>query len=454
MLNMDARFLFETGIARYLIDGWQPGKELLFFSAVRHFDWLNRQERLNYASDYAYVIQNAINEWREMQNKHISVRNKYQELIQAARQHRTLTADYLRINLQLLSRMTEHYGSLLYLITDRAQMQQWIEQTQAAIAQAEQAAQLAAQQALENANWLKKLWLKFTGRSNEEKSKTTTILATILFAFIVGVAYFKGDGKRQQEYSGSNADIVYQQAAVALNGTTRQPRDAQAAIGLWSRAFEMGRADAGLRIARLYQQGQGVPKDPSLALYWYEKAAQKGNQEAQAHAGEMYHKGIGTNRDDVKALEYFQHCAITIPYCQSLWAIILEDGKAGKKDSAKSLELLRAAAEKEETNAQRWLGIAYFQGKFGLKKDVKEGLRLLELSAKTDQYSQHQLGLMYENGWGVKKDLNLAKTWYLRSGKFGFQDSFDAMERLCKGAKDPQCQDWQAFRANKPAATP
>jgi hypothetical protein len=37
MLNMDARFLFETGIARYLIDGWQPGKELLFFSAVKPF---------------------------------------------------------------------------------------------------------------------------------------------------------------------------------------------------------------------------------------------------------------------------------------------------------------------------------------------------------------------------------------------------------------------------------
>jgi hypothetical protein len=106
-----------------------------------------------------------------MQNKHISVRNKYQELIQAAREHRTLTANYLRINRQLLSRMTEHYGSLLYLITDRAQIQQWIEQTQTAIAQAEQAAQLAAQQALENANWLQKQWLKLKGRSNEENPK-------------------------------------------------------------------------------------------------------------------------------------------------------------------------------------------------------------------------------------------------------------------------------------------
>ena len=449
MLNMDARFLFETGIARYLIDGWQPGKELLFFSAVNHFDWLNRQERLNYASDYAYVIQNAINEWREMQNKHISVKSKYQELIQAARQHRTLTADYLRINLQLLSRMTEHYGSLLYLITDRAQIQQWIEQTQTAIAQAEQAAQLAAQQALENANWLQKQWLKLKGRSNEEKSKTTAVLATILFAIIVGIAYFKGSDK------GHPANNFYQQAEAALNGTSKdQQGNAQKAISLWSRAFELGRPDAGLRIADLYQRGHGVPKDPSVALYWYEKAAQKGNQEAQANAGDMYYRGTGTNKDEVKALEYFQHCAISIPYCQSLWAIILEDGKAGKKDTAKSLELLRAAAAKEEINAQRWLGIAYFEGQLGLQKDAKEGIRRLEQAAKTDKPSQNLLGRIYENGWEVKKDLSLAKTWYLRAAKFGFQDSFDAMERLCKGAKDPQCQDWQAFRANKPAATP
>jgi TPR repeat protein len=103
------------------------------------------------------------------------------------------------------------------------------------------------------------------------------------------------------------------------------------AMGLWSRAFELGRIDAGLRIAKLYKQGDGLPKDPSLALYWYEKAAQKGNQEAQANAGDMYYRGTGTNKDEVKALEYFQHCAISIPYCQSLWAIILEDGKAGKR---------------------------------------------------------------------------------------------------------------------------
>ena len=450
MLNMDARFLFETGIARYLIDGWQPGKELLFFSAVRHFDWLNRQERLNYASDYAYVIQNAINEWREMQNKHISVRNKYQELIQAAREHRTLTADYLRINLQLLSRMTEHYGSLLYLITDRAQIQQWIEQTQAAIAQAEQ----AAQQARENANWLQKRWHQYQNGSQQERSNTVGILLAIFVAIFFAAGYFKGSSKGQQEYSGSPADIAYQQAEAALNGSNGQQRNPQMAIGLWSRAFELGRTDAGLRIAKLYKQGYGLPKDPSLALYWYEKAAQKGNQEAQANAGDMYYRGTGTNKDEVKALEYFQHCAITIPYCQSMWAVILEFGKAGKKDTAKSLELLRTAAAKEEINAQRWLGIAYFEGKLGLQKDTREGIRRLEQAAKTDKPSQHLLGRIYENGWEVKKDLNLAKTWYLRAAKFGYQDSFDAMERLCKGAKDPQCQDWQAFRANKPAATP
>ena len=67
MLNMDARFLFETAIARYLLDGWAPGKDWLFQSAVRHFDWLAHQERARQASDQAFVLLNAIGEWNQFE---------------------------------------------------------------------------------------------------------------------------------------------------------------------------------------------------------------------------------------------------------------------------------------------------------------------------------------------------------------------------------------------------
>jgi TPR repeat protein len=189
---------------------------------------------------------------------------------------------------------------------------------------------------------------------------------------IVALAYFKGNSKGQQEYSGSPADIAYQQAEAALNGSNGQQRNPQMAMGLWSRAFELGRIDAGLRIAKLYKQGDGLPKDPSLALYWYEKAAQKGNQEAQANAGDMYYRGTGTNKDEVKALEYFQHCAISILIVRVCGPLFWKMARPEKKDTAKSLELLRAAAAKEEINAQRWLGIAYFEGQLGLQKTLKK----------------------------------------------------------------------------------
>ena len=53
-------------------------------------------------------------------------------------------------------------------------------------------------------------------------------------------------------------------------------------------------------LARMYENGQGVPKDLKTAAGWYRKAAEQGVGDAQFHLGAMYERGEGVPRD----LEY------------------------------------------------------------------------------------------------------------------------------------------------------
>ena len=104
MLNMDARFMFEAAIARYLLDGWAPGKDWLFQSAVRHFEWIDHQERAKQASGQAFVLLNAIDEWKNLMYFDVSLRNQLLKIMQLAREPRIPGNEYLRTNFSLFLR--------------------------------------------------------------------------------------------------------------------------------------------------------------------------------------------------------------------------------------------------------------------------------------------------------------------------------------------------------------
>ena len=130
MLNMDARFLFETAIARYLLDGWAPGKECLFQSAVRHFEWLNHRERLNIASKRAHILVRAVLEWNEFQQQSLSVRQQYYEILTLAINSRELQIRELRDKIPLIYKMKNSYGNLLEIISQPDVFSHWIESIQ------------------------------------------------------------------------------------------------------------------------------------------------------------------------------------------------------------------------------------------------------------------------------------------------------------------------------------
>ena len=341
MLNMDARFLFETAIARYLLDGWAPGKEWLFQSAVRHFEWLAHQERARQASGQAFVLLNAIGEWNQLQRVKVAVRNKLLEIMQLAREHQVPRSDYLRTNFSLLCRLAENYDHLLWLITDRKQIQQWIMQTRAEIEEAER----IARQPVRPLSGREK-WKAFFQRDNLIfwiKDHFAAILAISFFTFWICLGFFgKNDHDRreirsQTEMSLNNyskAHGLFLAGEDAYFGRDNQPKNTELAIQLWEQAAKLGSVAAAKSLAQMYSEGNETKRDLTKALHWYSVAAGLGDVPSQQRVGKAYYCGEGTKVDRQKAMAAFGYCANQDVVCDSMHVLMLRDARFPPKSNA------------------------------------------------------------------------------------------------------------------------
>jgi TPR repeat protein len=84
----------------------------------------------------------------------------------------------------------------------------------------------------------------------------------------------------------------YQQA-----GARYGAGDKAGAAQLVRRAAEAGNAVAQLRLALLYDQGDGVPQSAKAALEWYQRAAAQGEPEAQHQLALFYELGEGVTEN-------------------------------------------------------------------------------------------------------------------------------------------------------------
>jgi len=141
---------------------------------------------------------------------------------------------------------------------------------------------------------------------------------------------------------------------------------------------EAGDLPAQELLARLYFEGWGVPRDHAQAVRWFERAAAGQFAPAQYNLGRMYEQGLGTGLDLSKSLEWF-----------------------------------RKAAQRGDAEAQGHLGYLALGGK---TPDYVGARRWLEKSAAQEHLDAFvQLGRLYEEGWGVKRDAARAADWYQRA---------------------------------------
>lgn len=138
------------------------------------------------------------------------------------------------------------------------------------------------------------------------------------------------------------------------------------------------------RLGYVHEKGLGCDRDFALAKKYYERAAENGSALAVAELGGLYERGDGIEPDGEKA--------------ESLYLQAAED------DCALALRRLadrRFARAKDDPAREEALSFC--------RRAVDQG----------DVESLVLLGMAYENGWGVAKDLKRAEELYLKAQKEG-----------------------------------
>lgn len=70
------------------------------------------------------------------------------------------------------------------------------------------------------------------------------------------------------------------------------------------------------------------------------------------------------------------------------------------------------------------------KGEVGPRDYVEARKWFEKAAAQNDTHAQMVLGLMYEGGEGVKKDLAAAREWYDKTCKRGFEEGCTDLKRL------------------------
>ncbi len=160
-----------------------------------------------------------------------------------------------------------------------------------------------------------------------------------------------------------------------------------------------------------------VTPNDKLAFEWFYKAAQQGDAQSQSCLGVCYHEGLGVEQDFDLAYQWYQKGAPSNP-------ILLErefspEAREERAAKARTVKLLKSA-ENNNQEAQYLLGLSYEHG-VELDRDVKKAAHWYGKAAEQGYPpAQDSLSRFYREGLGVDKDKKLAEEWHQKAAKQGF----------------------------------
>ena len=231
---------------------------------------------------------------------------------------------------------------------------------------------------------------------------------------------------------------------------TEQSRDA--ALVSYQRAAKAGSRDATYRRA-LILLNSSDEEERKLGGKALESAAEGDPENAGRILGEAYIKGLFTGEADFENTAKWWNAASEAGDTASIILLSrLYNGEFGfteKADAAKSLELLRKAAEKDEQAAYLPLGSSLLNGDEKYR-DEKEGRKWLQKAIDAKLILAHlALGDFEEN---VSKDNKAARAAYLAGAEAGQTDSMLRLAAIYYNGKDVEKDEAKALEWIKKAA--
>lgn len=181
---------------------------------------------------------------------------------------------------------------------------------------------------------------------------------------------------------------------------------------------EAGDSDKQYELALRYYNADGTDEDNEKALHWFKEAAANDNYMAMLHVGECYAKGYGTEQNEDKANRWYKRginivedLAISDDVdAQYIMGVAHYEGEFGvDQDDETAFNWLTKAAEKEHAGALYYLAQCYMEER-GTDKDFDYGIELMTRSAEGgDSDAQYYLGYYYKY---TLSDSETAYDWF------------------------------------------
>ncbi|KAG0224719.1 hypothetical protein BGW42_004938 [Actinomortierella wolfii] len=290
-----------------------------------------------------------------------------------------------------------------------------------------------------------------------------------------GVGVEKDDVKAAELYRKSaeqgHKNAQFNLGSLYKSGRGVEKSDTEAAK--WYRkAAEQGNVDAQSNLGWMYESGRGVEKSDTEAVKWYLAAAEQGNAYGQFNLGNMYYDGRGVEQDDKEAVHWYRMAAEQgDSFAQNNLAWMYDLGRGVEQDDAKAMEWCIKSAKQGCKEAQCGLGISYAIGleveqddekaidwfrkaveqddpdaKLHIKSiesrrqqpkdEALEGFAWYHhASEKGDAAASYNLGMLYEKGIGVEKDIARAAECFGKAFEQGHTSGKERQQYLLNKIK-------------------
>lgn len=257
------------------------------------------------------------------------------------------------------------------------------------------------------------------------------------------------DGKQAAEWyrkaaADGNMEAAWQLADLYIQGTLL-PQDLEEAAVYVQLAARSGNARAQSELGRFYAEGLGgLPKNAGEALFWRIKAAsggdeaaqnavqdvqledpqlyeeinrfagvleraEEGNSQAQLEAGQALHMGYPLARNDEEAFRLFTRAweeGDKLPQAAYELSQMYQKGEGTEKNEAKAMELLGAAAQAKNPDAQYLFGTMAYGANPPKYEDAFAWFS--NAAAGGQAQGQYMTGFMLMQGQGTNKSVPMA----------------------------------------------
>ncbi|NBM55338.1 tetratricopeptide repeat protein [Proteus vulgaris] len=190
----------------------------------------------------------------------------------------------------------------------------------------------------------------------------------------------------------------------------------QEAILLYQRAIELGSSSANYNLGILYKYNNNYKKAKEM----FEKAITDNNSgKAMMSLGDLYFDGFGVEKN-MELAEHWYKAAIQADNYLAITRLGILYGNLEKYDEA--IIYYQEAIKKGDPAAMNSMGLLYQHG-FGVKRDINKAVKFYQDATEQDEIGGLiNLGLMYEEGLGVPQNYEKSIELYTRAYQLGYTD--------------------------------